>query len=116
MTNQAGINEEVRTPNHKPLGRRLAVAGVLTAAVLAGGAGFAYAGNAQGSPAGTQGGESGYATVVDEGSQTQRGSASDCPERGSGGSSEGPSEGPSDAPSDAPSETPEQTPTPDGDL
>ncbi len=80
----------MNTPKRQPPGRRLAVAGVLTAAVLAGGAGFAYAGNAQGNaPV-----ESGYATVVDEGSGTADGVRRRLPRpRSGGGSSEG-SEGP----------------------
>jgi hypothetical protein len=90
-------------------GRRLALAGVLTAAVLAGGAGFAYANSASA----TQPVESGYATVVDEGNPTADGSRSDCPERGAGGGSD---QGSSRTPESTPEQTPEQAPTPEGDL
>jgi hypothetical protein len=92
----------------RPLGRRLALAGVLTAAVLAGGAGVAYATGT----AGTGLVESGYATVVDEGPQTRGtadGDRGDCPERGAGGSG-------SESPSESPSQTPDQAPTPEGDI
>ena len=92
------INNHRQPHRPKPLGRRLAVAGVLTAAVLAGGAGFAYASTAAGTPPA----ESGYATVVEEGNpDPERLSRSDCPERGAG----------SAAPADGSEQTPEQTPS-----
>jgi hypothetical protein len=109
-------NPPTQPSGKRPLGRRLALAGVLTAAVLAGGAGVAYATGT----AGTGLVESGYATVVDEGPQTRGtadGDRSDCPERGAGGGAGGgSSETPSEAPSEAPSQTPEQAPSPEGDI
>ena len=94
-------------------GRRIALAGVLTAAVLAGGAGFAYAN----SGSATQPVESGYATVVDEGNPTADGSRSDCPERAAGGgSSQTLEQTPEQTPESTPEQTPEQAPTPEGDL
>jgi hypothetical protein len=101
----------------RPLGRRLALAGLLTAAVLAGGAGVAYATGISGSEAPT----SGYATVVDESASTTQDSRADnargdCPEGGTGGSAEDSSGGSSETPSDTPRETPSEAPSTGGDL
>jgi hypothetical protein len=112
MINNPPTGSSTQPSGKRPLGRRLALAGVLTAAVLAGGAGVAYATGT----AGTGLAESGYATVVDEGPQTRGtadGDRGDCPERGAGGSS---SESPSESPSESLRQTAEQAPTPEGDI
>ena len=67
-------------PNHRRT-RRLAIAGLLGAAVLTGGAGAAYAANTD-----SRAVETGYAVVVDGGTPTTAdgsataGAANDCPD------------------------------------
>jgi hypothetical protein len=114
----------VSTPSTTPsanrrLGRRVALAGVLAAAVIGGGAGVAYATGGSGAIV-----ETGYATEVERvrGAEAQAAADRDCPGRdGSagprGGGSASPDSGETSpgAPSTPQSPTTPET-TPDGEL
>jgi hypothetical protein len=114
----------VSTPSTTPsanrrLGRRVALAGVLAAAVIGGGAGVAYATGGSGAIV-----ETGYATEVERvrGAEAQAAADRDCPGRdGSaaprGGGSASPDSGETNpgAPTTPQSPTAPET-TPDGEL